>query len=46
MQLQQSINTHQIYVYNEQVIQGGIKPNLVHLMTEVSETIDDQVSFT
>ena len=33
----------QVYVYNEQVIQGGIKPNLAQMMMEVSETIDDQV---
>ena len=33
----------QLYVYNEQVLQGGIKPNLVDMCSEVADKLEDQV---
>jgi len=35
--------SRQIYMYNEQVIQGGMKPSLVNLCAEMASTLDDQV---
>ena len=35
--------SRQIYVYNEQVIQGGMKPSLVHMCAEMANSLDDQV---
>ena len=35
----------QVYVYNDHVVQGGIKPSLVELFTEAAAKLDDQVSF-
>ena len=32
------------FVYNERVIEGGIKPNLAELCAQVAEKLDDQVS--
>ncbi|KAK2144899.1 hypothetical protein LSH36_721g01052 [Paralvinella palmiformis] len=34
--------SRQIYMYNEQVIQGGMKPSLVNLCAEMASTLDDQ----
>lgn len=33
----------QVYVYNDKVVQGGIKPSLVKLFSEVVAKSDDQV---
>ena len=33
----------QLYSYNEQVMQGGIKPSLINLCMQVASTLDDQV---
>ena len=35
--------SRQIFIYNEQVIQGGMKPSLVNLCVEMANSLDDQV---
>ena len=36
----------QVYIYNDQVIQGGVLPKLGDKLAEAAETFDDKVKWT
>jgi len=36
----------QVYIYNDKVVQGGIKPSLVDMFSSVAGTMEDKVGFT
>ena len=33
----------QVYVYNDQVVQGGVMPSLVNMFAETAQSLDDKV---
>ena len=37
--------SRQLYIYNDQVVQGGIKPSLVDLFAQIANKFDDQVKY-
>ena len=38
-----SSNAAQVYVYNERVVQGGVRPSLVNLLVDVASRFDNTV---
>ena len=35
----------QVYLYNDRVVQGGVKPSLVNMFADIANNMDDKVYY-